>query len=62
MYLLEEGKLDEAEEMIAPLVEVSRISPHEMASLPLVRARIHIVHGEIRAGPKSGRNGVGSAP
>jgi hypothetical protein len=46
MYLLSEEKVEEAEDMIAPLVDVSQLNPQEMAFLSYIRARIHIEHRE----------------
>jgi Flp pilus assembly protein TadD len=46
MYLLGDEEVEEAEEMIAPLVDVPRFHPHELALLSYIQARIHIEYDE----------------
>lgn len=46
IYLIDEDRLEAAEEMIAPLADITRLSPLEMAFLSYVRARIHVGRAE----------------
>lgn len=45
IYLLDENKVEEAQEMIAPLVDVLQLHPQELGILSYVRARIHAARG-----------------
>jgi Flp pilus assembly protein TadD len=47
IYLLNDGKVEEAEDMMAPLVDVSQLNPQEMALMSYIHARIHIEHNEV---------------
>jgi tetratricopeptide (TPR) repeat protein len=48
-FLLDVGRLQEAREMIDPLVDAEQYSPLEFARLSYVRARIHLQDGDIEA-------------